>query len=419
MQGTGEFLAENEELQPWKPGEVWFRQLIPRERPWGREELLEPVPEDAGGLYGLKIGSSVKADGQSYREGEIVVADSRGELMQLMERLGTAVGVIFPWYDRIIPVSLLSPHREKVDLPEFRLQHRDRILRSFFITAALVGVSFYLPGTKMLTLLFAAFYGLFPLVESVMGWLQRVDRLTVEELNRRLVNFEFFRRWLATRRSKWLLPGVVVLVLVFVCQMAAGLDQSIEAAALVKERVREQGEWWRLVTTGLMHANIVHILFNGMALYSLGRVIVALVSPSLLGFVFLVTVVTGSLASLYLGPAKPSVGASGGILGCLGFLLVVTWRFRGVLPGFLRMSLLQSTVVMAIFGFLGADFIDNAAHGGGFLGGVLLGGLFYPRMRLAPESTRPVVRAASILSLAILAAGVGKVCWELWKTVSV
>ena len=183
----------------------------------------------------------------------------------------------------------------------------------------------------------------------------------------------------------------------------------------MKDRVFEHGEWWRLVTTGLMHGNVIHILFNGMALYSLGRVLVALVSPALLSFVFVATVVTGSLASLWLGPGVPSVGASGGILGCLGFLLVVTMKFAKELPGYLRASLIQATIVVAIFGALGSRFIDNAGHAGGFLGGLVLGLLFSPWMRLAPSSTRPIFRLLSWFSIAVLLGGVAKIALELGK----
>lgn len=141
----------------------------------------------------------------------------------------------------------------------------------------------------------------------------------------------------------------------------------------------------------------------------------ALVSPALLGLVFLTTVVTGSLASLYLGSPGSSVGASGGILGCLGFLLVVTSRFREVLPGFLRVSLIQSTIVVTIFGLLGSQFIDNAAHAGGFLGGIALGLVMTPVLSLAPEKTGLILRVLSGLSLTILALGVGKIASELWR----
>jgi membrane associated rhomboid family serine protease len=402
-------------LGRWQPGEVWFRESIPWEQPWGKEELLAEVPNSARGSYGVKVGESTSLDGQQYRAGEIVIVDSRADFERLLPGLGTATDLVFPWYDRLVPAGLVAPHTRGVDGEGYRADVKARFLKSLLFTGGLIAAGVYFPEFRMLALLMATMYGLFPLVEAAMAWFQRVDRLPVEELNRRLVNFEFFRRWLVTRQSRMLKVSVAVLVIVFLGQMLAGLGPSIDMAALVKERVKLDGEWWRLVTTGLMHGSILHILFNGMALYNLGRVMVALVNPSLLSFVFLFTVVTGSLASLYLGPAQPSVGASGGILGCLGFLLVVTGKFRSVLPGFLRASLIQSTIVVSIFGLLGAAFIDNAAHAGGLAGGVVLGMVMAPWMRLAPTTSKPAARILSALSLSVLALGVAKVGWELWE----
>ncbi len=402
-------------LGGWKPGEVWFRGLIPREQPWGEEAFLDEVPDSAKGSYGVKVGATISLDGQRYEPGEIVIVDSRADFERLLPGLGTATDLVFPWYDRFVPAGLAAPHTRRVDGEGYRADVKKRLLKALLLSAGLIAAGFYLPEFRMLALLMATMYGLFPLVEAAMAWFQRVDRLPVEELNRRLVNFEFFRRWLVTRRSRLLKVGVGILVAVFLGQMLAGLGPSIEMAALVKERVKVDGEWWRLITTGLMHGSILHILFNGMALYNLGRVMLALVNPALLSLVFLFTVVTGSLASLYLGPDQPSVGASGGILGCLGFLLVVTGKFRSVLPGFLRASLIQSTIVVSIFGLLGAAFIDNAAHAGGLVGGVALGLVMAPWMRLAPTVSKPAARILSALSLSVLALGVAKVAWELWK----
>lgn len=415
-ENSGEGGAFTDPLQAWAPGEVWFRRWIPEGLPWGNEELLEAVPESAAGCYGVKVGAYTRRDGQRYEPGELVVVDTREEFERLLQEFGSSTDLVFPWYGRLVPASLLAPHSSRVDLAGYRAEFGGRFLKSLLLTAGLVALGFAMPDLLMLALLMATFYGLFPLVESAMAWVRRVDLLSVEELNRRLVNFEFFRRWLVNRRSRLLKVGVGALVAVFVAQMLAGLSASIEAAALVKSRVLDGGEWWRVVTTGLMHGNVVHILFNGMALYSLGRVIVALVSPSLLGSVFLFTVVSGSCASLWMGPGEASVGASGGILGCLGFLLVVTGKYRRVLPGYLRASLLQSTFVVAIFGLLGAGFIDNAAHAGGFLGGLLLGFVLSPWIELAPRKSRPLARLFSAASLSVLAAGVVKIFWELWLT---
>tara|TARA_R110000850_G_scaffold60079_12_gene138196 strand:- start:4357 stop:5238 length:882 start_codon:yes stop_codon:yes gene_type:complete len=291
------------------------------------------------------------------------------------------------------------------------------------LTVGLLTFGFLKPEFLMMAIIGVAMFGLFPLVESSMAWFRRVDQFSIDELNKRLVRNEFFRLWVMRQPTGMLKVAVGILGLIFVGQMVFDaqnpvsgprIPDSIMRAALVPQAVEENGEWWRIVTTGLMHGSIPHILFNGMALYSLGRVIVALVSPSLLNIVFLATVITGSLASLWLGQAPASVGASGGILGCLGFLMVVTQKFKNELPGYLRANLIQSCIVISIFGLLGSQFIDNAAHAGGFIGGLVLGQIFYPFLQLVPGETRPLIRGLSVVSLAILAGGIVKIAWEFW-----
>ena len=403
-------------LDFWKEGDVWFLDWIRRDRPWGDEKLLEEVPEGAGGSYGVKVGEYVKLDGQSYEPGQVVVVETREELRQLVGGMSKVEGLIFPWFDRIVTPGLWLPHLNKIDFARYREENGKRFGKALAITLGLAALGFYQPQFLMPALLGAVFFGLFPLVDSGMAWLRRVDRLSVSDLNSQLVNNELFQIWIAERPTGLLKIAVGILVVVFAGQFyvdSSGGNSSLQGAALVRDSVLNGGEWWRLVTTGLMHGSIPHILFNGMALFSLGRVIVALVSPSLLGIVFLLTVITGSLASLALGNAPVSVGASGGILGLLGFLLVVTHKFKRPLPGYLQASLIQSTIVVAIFGLLGARFIDNAAHAGGLIGGVILGMICFPWMRLAPPKTRPIVLFLGWVSVAVLLAGVVKIAIEI------
>ncbi|MEM7602620.1 MAG: rhomboid family intramembrane serine protease [Verrucomicrobiota bacterium] len=408
-------------LDFWKDGEVWFLDWIHRDRPWGDESLLELVPEGAQGSFGVKVGEYVKLDDQSYEPGQVVVVNSREELRDLVGRMKKVQGLIFPWFDRIVVPGLWMPHLTPVDLASYRKRHGKRILKSLAISIGLALLGYYRPEFLMMALLGAVYFGIFPLVDSISAWLKRVDRFTVSDLNSQLVNDHFFQFWMLKRPTLLLKIVVGVLVLVFGLQWYVDLNgprganaPSLQGAALVRDAVLSGGEWWRLVTTGLMHGSILHILFNGMALFSLGRVIVALVNPALLGVVFLCTVITGSLASLWAGLSPVSVGASGGILGLLGFLLVVTHKFRSQLPGYLQASLVQSTIVVAIFGLLGARFIDNAAHAGGLIGGVILGLMCYPWMRLAPIRSRPVIATMGWISAAVLLAGVVKIVLEIW-----
>lgn len=402
-------------LRFWPEGEVWFREQLSSDTPWSDDALLDSVPETAEGSYGVKVGNSVKIDGEHYQQGNIVLVDTRAEFERILLQVDEAEAFIFPWYDKLVPPALLIPHQQTIDLASFRKGLQERFFKALGITIAALAIGFYERSFLMIALLGATIYGLFPLVEVSMAWFRRVDQYSVDELNRRTVSGEFFRRWMLSRPTGILKVALAVLVLVFVGQLWVGENASIAKAALVQSAVLDGGEWWRTVTTGLMHGGVFHILFNGMALYSLGRVIVALVSPSLLVIVFFVSVITGSLASLWFGHAPASVGASGGILGCLGFLLVVCEKFKDELPQFLRLSCVQSAIVIAIFGLLGNSFIDNAAHAGGFIGGLILGVVFYKGLRLASNDTGPVVKAFSWVCLFFLFAGFVKIGIELWQ----
>jgi len=363
----------------------------------------------------VQVVDYITLDGVRYQPEDIIAVDNREEMAELLTRVPKISGIILPWYDRIVPPGLLRPHENQVDLKTYRARLTGTFFNGFLVTTAGVAGAYVFPEYMAIALILATLYGLFPLVDAVMEWTRRVDRIPVSELNARVVNLELFQRWLPTRKSGPLKIGIAILVLLFLGQFWVGIGPSVEAAALVKRSVVENGEWWRMITGGLLHGDPIHILFNGMAFYSLGRVIVSLVSPSLLSIVFLFTVITGSLASLgWMDIEGKSVGASGGILGCLGFLLVLTWKFKADLPRYLQAACIRATIVMAIFGLLGHRFIDNAGHAGGFLGGLMLGLVFYPYLKLADGTTTLPIRMLSILSLSILISGVAKVVYELW-----
>ena len=399
----------------WRPGEIWFQQWIPKDRPWGKEELLVQVPDEARGKLGVLLGEPAEFDGTRHATGDIVEATDEKRFAGMVPRLPDGSAVFFPWYDRLVPRDLLAPHHQPPDLATYRATLRHRLLKSLALTLGLVLAAYSIDGFFLYGLLLATMYGLQPMIGSALGLLERVERRTTDDWNRQLVNEVFFTRWIDTGKSRLLVTSLLVLVLIFLGQLAVGLRPSIGAAALVKEKVRYGGEWWRLVTPGLMHGSILHILFNGMALASVGKFITRLVYPPLLALVFLFSVVTGSLASLYFGQAAASVGASGGILGCFGFLLVLTGKFQDELPGFLRAGLLQSVIVVAIFGWLGSGFIDNAAHGGGFAGGILLAMAMDRFFRLGEQRAGPITRLLSWTALVVLALAALKVAWELWK----
>jgi rhomboid protease GluP len=183
-----------------------------------------------------------------------------------------------------------------------------------------------------------------------------------------------FAYWLAQAKDRdllatWLLGGAWILL--FILQLVVGMDGAVARAALVKPLARED-EAWRILTAAMMHGGLYHIVMNFSAWASLAPLLERTVSRHLLAPVWLLGALGGGLCSLLLSEGT-SVGASGGLLGLVGFLSVLGWRRRALLPPDFGRNMLRSVGYMAVFGALAWAVIDNAAHAGGFAAGILLG----------------------------------------------
>ncbi len=161
-------------------------------------------------------------------------------------------------------------------------------------------------------------------------------------------------------------------VVIFIIQMAIGLDASVQRAGLVKPLVW-QGELWRLFTGPMLHGNPWHILMNATSAISLALLIERTVHRHVLVPLWLLGALGGSLCSLMIMPQQTSVGASGGLMGFVGFLAVMGWKRQDLLPARFAANILRSIAFMAFFGLLAWSVIDNAAHVGGALTGALVG----------------------------------------------
>ncbi len=220
-----------------------------------------------------------------------------------------------------------------------------------------------------------------------------------------------FEAWLASQRAPvtWFLLGLLGLVGLF--QLLLPSD-GWRVAGLVKEFYRA-GEWWRLFTAPWLHGHPVHWAMNAAALLYLGRRTEVLARWPHLALAFLVSAWFGGIASVY-WVAAPSVGASGGLLGLLGFLLVFETLHRRLVPVSARRRLLAGVVVIALMGLFGFRFIDNAAHAGGLVAGMAYALLvFIPSgSALRPKMLRRDAFAGA-LALLILAAGAAFACWRM------
>lgn len=134
-------------------------------------------------------------------------------------------------------------------------------------------------------------------------------------------------------------------------------------------------EYWRLLTYCFLHIGIFHILFNGWALWDLGRLAERLWGWKQLFATFILTGIVGGAFSLgwalLSGHMSNSAGASGAICGVLGLMLGAYYRNKYHVGEFLGSQLVRWAVMILVFGLvIGAD---NGAHLGGMISGGALG----------------------------------------------
>jgi len=165
------------------------------------------------------------------------------------------------------------------------------------------------------------------------------------------------------------------------------------------------GDWWRLLTYMFLHGGLMHIAFNMWCLWDLGALCESLYGRWTFGAIYLITGVAAGVASVGWNPGVLSVGASGAIFGLAGALIASFYLGEFSVPrvaisGTLR-SLLFFVGFNVLFGTLSPG-IDNGAHGGGLISGLILGALI---ARAAPERDNPIRRFSVLAVVAVAVAG--------------
>jgi membrane associated rhomboid family serine protease len=128
-----------------------------------------------------------------------------------------------------------------------------------------------------------------------------------------------------------------------------------------------QGDWWRLITAAFLHASVLHIGFNMLALWWIGAPVEQYLGRVRYLGLYLVSGLAGSAGALVLTPTAVTVGASGAIFGILGAMLILEWQTTGRLAGN-AMTLIVINLAIS-FSFAG---ISIGGHIGGLIGGILV-----------------------------------------------
>lgn len=159
----------------------------------------------------------------------------------------------------------------------------------------------------------------------------------------------------------------------------------LQYGAMYEPLVTEGHEYYRLITSLFLHFGIQHLLNNMVMMGALGYQLENEIGRIKFLLIYFISGIGGNLCSLYWnvshGEQVISAGASGAIFGLMGALLYIVAVNRGRLGRLSGRGMLIMVALSLYFG-LTSSGVDNSAHIGGLICGILITVLLYRRKRM-------------------------------------
>ena len=175
--------------------------------------------------------------------------------------------------------------------------------------------------------------------------------------------------------------------------------------ALAKPFLELDDQWFRLVSAGFLHFNILHIGMNMFLLFQLGQMLEPVMGRIRFGMIYFAALLAGSAGALIVSPNVLSGGASGAVFGLMA-AAVVALHQRGINP--LQTSLGGVFIINILLTFT-IRGISVGGHVGGAIGGALCAAVMLaPREMRVPQWATyvvPIVVAAASVGVAVVVAG--------------
>jgi len=156
-------------------------------------------------------------------------------------------------------------------------------------------------------------------------------------------------------------------------------------------------QWYRFITAIFLHSGILHLFFNLTFQIRTGIDMEKDFGSWRIGIIYMATGIFGFVFGAY-NSVVPSVGCSGalyGLIGCLFLDLIQSWK---IIVNPWRELVKMLIVIVASLSIGLCHFIDNSAHVGGFVSGILTGLIFLPTIAFSKRDLR-IKRTAMIISI--------------------
>lgn len=185
--------------------------------------------------------------------------------------------------------------------------------------------------------------------------------------------------------------NVIVFAIVEITGGSNDVQHMVDFGAAMAPLIAQQHEYYRLFTSMFLHFGMAHLVNNMLVLYFVGGYL-----ERAMGKIrYLILYIAGGLGASYFSYLAKlsadadeylvaSAGASGAIFAVIGAMIYVLLRNRGQLEDLTVGKLIFMAALSLYLGFTSSG-VDNIAHVGGFLCGVVLAILLYRKKKLLAE----------------------------------
>ena len=165
---------------------------------------------------------------------------------------------------------------------------------------------------------------------------------------------------------------------------------------LYKNFIYGANEWWRIITAGFLHVDLFHILMNTLVLFQAGVLVETLYGKKQMIIIYLTSIITSSLLALIMmDGGTVSLGASGGVFGLMGAIIVYLYTSNLVKVPTVRSQIFRTLLANVLISLIPG--ISFYGHLGGFIGGVLITVSISNSAKLKPMKKHAMISTVIII----------------------
>ena len=180
---------------------------------------------------------------------------------------------------------------------------------------------------------------------------------------------------MSTANTTIIIVNIIVFILTDFFGLSFGGEYLIDAGSLSWDRVINYHEYYRIITSTFLHADIDHIFNNMLVLFFLGTYIEQYMGRIKYLIIYFSSGIIAGFTSMVYNMLRynytESIGASGAVFGIMGALLYIL-LIRHHKYHDLDLRRVAFMIFLSLYGGFTSQGVDNAAHVGGFISGIII-----------------------------------------------